>query len=96
MHIIDETSPLFGETPETLARNEAELLLVVTGHHEGFAELVHARHAYGATDIQWNTRYADIFVDLPDGRRAIDLAKFNKVEPLTDIHTSRCNEFDSF
>ena len=96
MHTVDETSPLFGATPEILAQDEAELLLVITGHHEGFAEVVHARHAYGAADIRWNARYADIFVDLPDGRRAIDLAKFNMIEQLDGLHISSCFEFDSF
>jgi len=79
MHSIDETSPLFGETAESLAAAQAEIVAVLTGIDATFSQTVHARHSYVAADVVWNARFADVLVVLPDGRRAIDYAKFHDV-----------------
>lgn len=82
IHPIDDASPLAGASSEALERGQAELLVVFWGHDEGFAQTVHARHAYGRGDIAWNARFADIFIDLPDGHRGLDFNRFDRVEPL--------------
>ena len=46
MHRIDASSPLHGATPETLARDEVELMLTVVGIDETSAQNLHARHTY--------------------------------------------------
>jgi inward rectifier potassium channel len=81
MHHIDHHSPLYGETDETLRHAHAELLVLFMGHHEAFAQDVHARHAYSCDEIIWGGRFVDVFTTLPDGRRALDLSKFHEIVP---------------
>ncbi len=79
-HEIDERSPLFGETDETLARADAELLVTLSGYDERLLKMIHARHVYPARRIRWDARFAPIATVLPDGRRALDYRRFHEVE----------------
>jgi len=82
MHHIDAASPLFGVTAESLAEIQAEIVISVTGLDEAMSQTVHARASYLAHEILFDHRYADIFVMLPDGRRALDLRRLHGVERL--------------
>ena len=79
MHPIDESSPLFGETMESLTARTAEILVVMKGLDETFASTIHARGSYAPHEIVWGGRFADIFSRLPDGRRAIDFRRFHDI-----------------
>jgi inward rectifier potassium channel len=83
MHPLDENSPLFGETPETLAQSNAEILVSLTGIDETVAQTVHARHLYFVRQILWNYQFADIFSKTAQGQRVIDYTHFHDVVPLT-------------
>ena len=48
MHIIDETSPLFGETAESMKAREASLLISIEGADEETAQTMQARHTWEA------------------------------------------------
>jgi inward rectifier potassium channel len=82
MHQIDETSPLYGETPESMAETETDIVLTLIGFDETVAQTVHARHYYLTDEILWNMRFVDIFSRKPDGRRVIDYGRFHDVIPL--------------
>ncbi|MEI9965701.1 MAG: ion channel [Caulobacteraceae bacterium] len=79
MHRIDPSSPLYGASPESLARDEVELIVVLSGVDDHFAQRIHARHAYGAHEIVWGKRFADVLSVTPDGRRVIDFRRFHDV-----------------
>ena len=81
MHTIDESSPLHGATPETLARDEVELILTVVGIDETSAQNLHARHTYGHEQIRWGARHADMLSERPDGRLQLDMREFHRVVP---------------
>ena len=78
-HPIDELSPLLGETPESLAASEAQVVVVLRGLDETFAQTVHARAAYDADQIVWNGKFVDIFREDDEGRRVIDYAHFHDI-----------------
>jgi inward rectifier potassium channel len=82
MHVIDENSPLYGETPESLAQEETDLIVTLTGIDETVSQTVHARHYYVTDEILWNMRFVDVFTRKPDGRRLLDLTRFHDVVPL--------------
>jgi inward rectifier potassium channel len=82
MHPIDETSPLYGETPESLAASDADILVTLTGVDETVAQPIHARHAYAVRDLIWNHRFADVFSRLPNGDRVLDYSHFHSVVAL--------------
>ena len=79
MHRIDETSPLFGETLESLIEKKAEVVVVMKGLDETFASTIHARGSYTPDEIVWGGRLADIFTMDAEGRRAIDFRLFHDV-----------------
>ncbi|MBD2594739.1 ATP-sensitive inward rectifier potassium channel 10 [Nostoc spongiaeforme FACHB-130] len=82
MHIIDESSPLYGVTPDSLIQTNSMLMISLTGIDETVAQVVHARHSYGANDILWNHRFVDILHHTSDGHRYIDYNHFHDVLPL--------------
>jgi inward rectifier potassium channel len=82
MHVIDENSPLYGETAESLEQEETDLIVTLTGIDETVSQTVHARHYYVTDEILWNMRFVDVFTRKPDGRRLLDLTRFHDIVPL--------------
>ncbi len=83
MHVIDETSPLFGHTEESLANTDIEVVVSLVGMDETMSQTVHARWSYVPPEICWNHRFVDIIRSNEKGERYIDLRYFNEVEPLS-------------
>jgi inward rectifier potassium channel len=82
MHPIDESSPLFGATMQSLAAEEAEFLISVTGLEELSSQTVHARRSYHPEEVRFGQRFVDIFRVEDDGRRVIDYAHFHDTTPI--------------
>lgn len=87
MHVIDEKSPLFGMTPEACAREELEITASVVGTDDTSLQPVHARRRYETKDIVWGARPADVLSELPDGRIALDVRKFDEIVPTQPTDT---------
>lgn len=85
LHRIVEGSPLAGETPESLAAQEGELTLAVTGTDETSLQPVHAQHTWLHTSILWGTRLADVLSETPDGSLVLDLRRFHELAPAEPI-----------
>ncbi len=81
MHALDEKSPLFGATPESLVRDEAELQILVIGLDDTSMQSVHARHQYTAESIVWGARPVDVLSESEDGALVLDITKFHDIEP---------------
>jgi inward rectifier potassium channel len=86
MHAIDETSPLWGETPESLQEKEAEILVSVAGTDDTWMQNVHANHRYEDSQIVWGHRHQDIVSDEKD-LFTLDLTKFHDLEPSEPSET---------
>lgn len=82
MHPIDENSPLFGESLESLENTEGEIWVTLSGIDETFCQTVHTRHSYTISDIVWNMRFVDIFSRQDKGEVYIDLTRFHDVIPM--------------
>jgi inward rectifier potassium channel len=82
MHPIAEGSPLYGATPASLAAQNAELVVTVTGLDETIAAPVNARTSYLSDEILWGRRFIDVMGLTPDGRRTIDYRRFHDTTPL--------------
>ena len=83
MHPIDDNSPLFGETTQSLIDRRAEILVVMKGLDETFVSTIHARASYTPDEILWDAKLADIFTVDERGVRAIDFRLFHDVRPRT-------------
>lgn len=82
IHVIDEDSPLYGETLESMEETGLQVIVTLSGMDETFAQRIHARHAYLPEDLIWRKRFADVIVYDEDGRRIIDYGRFHDVEAL--------------
>jgi inward rectifier potassium channel len=76
MHTIDETSPLYGATQDSLLADQAEVIVVLSGLDETFAQRIHARHSFLPHEIQFGRRFADVLSFTADGERIIDYGRF--------------------
>jgi inward rectifier potassium channel len=81
LHTLDRDSPLYGETPESLAAKEVELQVLVLGIDDILMQTVHGQHRYFAKQILWGARHADVLSENPEGDLVLDLRKFHDVEP---------------
>jgi inward rectifier potassium channel len=81
MHVIDENSPLFGETAETLKGSDASLLLTLEGVDESTSQTMQARHLWSCEQIMWQYKFVDIMRE-EDGVSHIDYSHFDEVVPL--------------
>ncbi|MCX5745517.1 MAG: ion channel [Proteobacteria bacterium] len=85
IHVIDETSPLFGlDNAAALARVEMELFISLTGIDDVTAQTVHTIHRYDDAHIRCDHHLADTLSVLPDGTFVVDLGKFDEVVPDQD------------
>ncbi|QLE54939.1 ion channel [Nostoc sp. TCL26-01] len=82
MHPIDELSPLYGMTAESLSQTNTNIVISISGIDETVAQVVHARHSYTPRNILWNSRFVDIFHHTDDGHRYIDYKYFHDVLPI--------------
>ena len=81
MHRIDAASPLHGATRESLAAEDAELLVTVTGLDETMSQTIHARWSYTPDEVLFGRRFADMFGYTEHGQIAIDFRRFNVTVP---------------
>jgi inward rectifier potassium channel len=82
MHPIDEDSPLYGQTPESLAKVRAQVAAAISGTDETVAYTIHARHIFSHSEILWDHRFTDIVYKSPNGDRYLDYTHFHQVIPL--------------
>ena len=82
LHPIDAASPLAGKRPEDLERNEAEILILLSGIDETFEQAVHVRSSYRPDEIVWNARFRSMF-RTPDARGlAVDVSLLHEIESV--------------
>ena len=85
VHRIVPGSPLFGETRESLADSQPQVIVSITGLDEVFSQTIHARYAYGLDEIIWGARFADVLVTHPDGSQSVDYTHFDDVETIAPM-----------
>jgi inward rectifier potassium channel len=82
VHPISGTSPLLGETAETLVESQAELLVVLKGIDDALGQSVMIRTSYTAEEIRWGERFVSVFNSPePDGTLSVDIRRLSDTEP---------------
>jgi inward rectifier potassium channel len=82
LHVIDASSPLCGQTEQSLAEARGNLLLTVSGTDEITGQTLMARKHYPASALRWNYSFVDILTITPDGTDRFDYSKFHQIEPV--------------
>jgi inward rectifier potassium channel len=80
LHVVDETSPLFHDTPETLEAGGVEFIISLSGTDDTWMQTVHATHSYSAAEVAWGYRLTDV-LDEQGSVITLDLTKFHDIEP---------------
>ncbi|GBO52819.1 Kef-type K+ transport systems, predicted NAD-binding component [Pseudanabaena sp. lw0831] len=78
MHTIDQSSPLYGLTLETMERLHAQVLVSLTGVDETVEGTLHARHMYAARNLMFDRRFVDVIHMGNDGHRYLDYTYFHE------------------
>ena len=65
-----------------------EIVVILSGVDETFAQPIQARHSYLAEEILWDHTFADIMLTLETGETAIDYAQFHDAYPNAEVGPS--------
>jgi inward rectifier potassium channel len=93
VHPVDEQSPLHGESPESLRKASAEILVLLKAFDETFSTIVQTRTSYAADDVVWGARFANAFMadaaalfakKSRKGKVAVDMRLFDIIEPVPE------------
>jgi inward rectifier potassium channel len=76
VHPIREDSPMRGFSEASLADADPEVICLVSGDDETFAQRVHAKASYDKADIVWGARFRDMYLGDTD-KVAIDLTRLH-------------------
>jgi len=87
VHPIDEKSPLFKTSPEEIARNDVEFLVLLEGMEDTFSQIVSSRSSYKADEIQWGKKFKTVLDEQADGSILLEMHKISETEeaPLPPI-----------
>jgi inward rectifier potassium channel len=80
-HTIDEKSPLFGATAESLEASRVLFLVSVIGIDPVIAAPVQIQKDYSWHDIRFGERFVDIYTELEPGRLSVDYGRLHDTEP---------------
>lgn len=81
-HIIDETSPLFGVTPEQLEKWEARFLTSIVCIDTVIPAPVQSQSDYTWRDVHFGHRCVEIYTEHEDGRLEVDYGRVHETEPV--------------
>jgi inward rectifier potassium channel len=75
VHPIDEESPLRGATPEDLASQQAEIMILIKAYDDTFSQTVLSRYSYRHDEILWHKRFSPAFDVDPEGDLVLDVER---------------------
>ena len=82
IHLIDETSPLWGTTAEDLEKEGGLLVASISGYDESISANVVARQTYSAGKVLFDREFIDVIDQLPTGEVVLDMARFHDTVPV--------------
>ena len=82
VHPLDEDSPLWGVTPESLFEGDAEFLVLLSAVDETFHQQVYSRSSYKANEVLFGARFERMFELGDEGRPVIHRDRLSAVEKV--------------
>ena len=82
-HVIDETSPLFGLTPQDFKLADSRMLTSVVCVDPVIQAPIQSQTEYLHDQIAWNRRFAEIYSEDSHGRYTVDYSKFHDTIDLS-------------
>src|SRR5437588_1041241 len=81
-HFIDEQSPLYGATPESLEAGDARLIASVVCVETVIPAAVQSQQDYSWRDVRFGERFVEIYTELGDGKLTVDYGRIHDTEPV--------------
>jgi len=82
MHVIDERSPLYGQTTQSLESTNAIFSLTLSGTDQTTGQVLVSRHEYASQAVRWNHSFVDVITTTDEGRALYDYTRFHDTEAL--------------
>ena len=79
-HVIDEQSPLYGATAESLEATRAMLVVSVVGIDPVIPAAVQTQKDYLSTDVLFDQRFVEIYTVHGDGKLTVDYGRLHDTE----------------
>ena len=79
-HTVDDESPLFGATIESLKANRALFIVSVVGIDPVLAAAVQTQKDYSWRDVQFGHRFVEIYTEHGGGRLTVDYNRLHDTE----------------
>ena len=79
-HTIDEVSPLYGMTAETLQKSDARLVASVVGIETVIQAAVQSQKDYSWRDIVFGERFVEIYTETGEGQLTVDYGRLHETE----------------
>jgi inward rectifier potassium channel len=83
-HVIDESSPLHGETAESLAASAARFAASIVCIDTVIPASVQSQQDYNWNNVHFGERFVDIYKDTEDGRLSVDYGRLHETEPVAN------------
>jgi inward rectifier potassium channel len=80
VHPITKESPIYGWSKMDYCRRRSELLIMIDGYDETFAQSVHINNSYIHDEIAWNVRFEPMYFER---------------EKTTELHLDRIHHYSS-
>lgn len=80
MHVVDETSPLWGRDAAAMAATDPRLFVTVSARDHALGVEVRDTRSYAAADIAFGMRFADTISKDAQGRTVADLGRLSLME----------------
>ena len=84
-HRIDETSPLFGMTPEVFQQQDVRIVASIVGVDTVIVAPVESFGDYNYDQIEWNRRFVEIYDQNEEGEWTVDYARIDETEDIAPI-----------
>src|SRR6266699_2632907 len=81
-HTIDEKSPLFGATPESLGSSRVLFIVSVVGIDSDIAAAVQTQKDYSWRDVRFGERFVEIYTEHGGGRLPVDYGRLHDTEQV--------------
>jgi inward rectifier potassium channel len=79
-HVIDESSPLYGMTPEDFVKSDTRLMASIVCIDTVIPAPVQSATDYSYEDILWNRRFVEIYSETSGGRFTVDYSRIHDTE----------------
>ena len=84
-HQIDETSPLFGMTPEDFQQQDVRIIASIVGVDTVIVAPVQSFGDYNYEQIEWHRRFVEIYDQNEEGEWTVDYARIDETEDIAPI-----------